>query len=437
MSIFSQEILADNPLWYLRLGETSGAFQDSSPNNHDGTLQGSGSTRGVTGLVDLDNDAALHLSGTAQEAVAIGDFDVTGSAITVMAIVIPGSATQSKKYVGKHNATGDVQGTIGQNSSKHTFEATTGGTYHLLSGTSTPSTTKRQIVHGVYDGSNMRIYVDGVQENSVAASGNLANNAWNWFIGGIGNGSSITGSGFLGDVDEAAVFASALSPERIKAHVSAMRAQFFVLSLQPSGVDDYTTGGSSTDAGTAHSTLTPSGVEEQVIDDAATESLALTPTAVEEAFVGSFGTLSFVLTPDAEEFLLTDVGQENLKLTPSAVEVKGTTDLATEYLDLQPSGVEAPQYPLVEVTTVPITFTLSAIELKAHEYTDAVGALLTLTATGLEIYCRYSPQLSAEAFSRFGVENRSRMAVLEDIHWEFDVLEGVDPCLPPVEAFLV
>jgi hypothetical protein len=174
------------------------------------------------------------------------------------------------------------------------------------------------------------------------------------------------------------------------------------------------------------------------LEDSGIAPLILTPSGSESPGLGSLGTVTLISTPSGVDITNLNEGTIALKLTPSATEVKDTNDVGEKYLDLQPSGVEAPQYPLVEATTVPIKFTPSGADIMAHEYTDAVNALIKLTATGLEVYCKFSPNLvAAEALNRFSVDVRSRMGVLEDIHWEFDVLEGVDPCLPPVEAFLV
>src|SRR5262249_54513852 len=78
--IYSSVVLADNPIGYWRLGETSGptAF-DSSGLGHNGTYTG-GVTLGVPGaIVDDPNTAARFNGSTGYVAVPGGPFNMANN----------------------------------------------------------------------------------------------------------------------------------------------------------------------------------------------------------------------------------------------------------------------------------------------------------------------------------------------------------------------
>lgn len=63
MSAYSDQILADNPYLYWRLGDTSGSTaEDATANNRDGTYQNT-PTLGVVGLIENDPDTAVTFNG--------------------------------------------------------------------------------------------------------------------------------------------------------------------------------------------------------------------------------------------------------------------------------------------------------------------------------------------------------------------------------------
>lgn len=129
------------------------------------------------------------------------------------------------------------------------------------------------------------------------------------------------------------------------------------LKLTPSGVDEYTAGGSGTeylDASTARVSLTPSAVEAREVTDAATVTLALTPSGTESREV-------------------TDSATVGLKLTPSAVETHEGVDSATVTLTLTPSAVE--EY-------VPDQITVSRVQWQTGDGAEPVG--ITFGTTPVE-----------------------------------------------------
>jgi hypothetical protein len=94
VSRYASTVLADHPLGYWRLGESSGttAF-DSSGNGHNGTYVG-GVTLGVPGLIgNGDPDTAASFSGSGH--VDLGTLNLNLSTVTLEAWINPTSYASS------------------------------------------------------------------------------------------------------------------------------------------------------------------------------------------------------------------------------------------------------------------------------------------------------------------------------------------------------
>ena len=93
-------------------------------------------------------------------------------------------------------------------------QATSGDTYRVNSTTLYPTTGTTWIhIAGTYDGTTMRLYVNGVQESSLAASIAIATNNL-----GLGIGAQADGvSKFMGQMDDVRIYHRALSASEIAA----------------------------------------------------------------------------------------------------------------------------------------------------------------------------------------------------------------------------
>lgn len=197
-------------LLYYGLDEASGAFvRDSSINANNGNAVSTPSWTGgrVGGGVSL-NGSSQYVTGP----------DVDSSTnITISAWVNP-TASQTSSIISKHSSTSDNQGRLSLASNTPSFTITTGGTQRTATaGSALPSSSWSHIV-GTYDGSNVRLYVNGVQAGTSAGTGAIATNALAWTIGRDANASS---NYFNGVIDEVKVLNRALTLNEVDAEYDA------------------------------------------------------------------------------------------------------------------------------------------------------------------------------------------------------------------------
>ncbi len=195
--------------FYYSMDEPSGsAVRDTSFNNANGLTVGSptwGAGK-VGGAVTL-NGSSQYVTGQ--------DVD-SATTITVGAWVNP-SASQTSKVISKASTTTDNQGVIQLAANVPSFKLTVGGSEYTASGSALSNSTWTYLA-GTYDGSNVRLYVNGAQANATPATGAIATNAFVWTAGRDANAA---GNYFNGSIDEVKVFSRALSANEIKAEYDA------------------------------------------------------------------------------------------------------------------------------------------------------------------------------------------------------------------------
>jgi hypothetical protein len=190
---------------------------DISGNGSNGTYTG-GFTLGAVAVFGVnDADTAISLNGTTGR-VTLPNINVPGT-ISVEAWVKPANTVQDSKIIGRHTNTADMNGTLGISGGKYFFEITAGGVYKALSSLTSVVANVWTHVVATYDGTTQRIYVNGVLDNSQAASGALGNAARGWAVGAVN--ATDSANWYNGLVDEAAVYPTALSGARIAAHYAA------------------------------------------------------------------------------------------------------------------------------------------------------------------------------------------------------------------------
>lgn len=222
---YAQEVLADTPLAYWRLGEASGsAMVDASGSARDGTYVG-GPTLGAAGAV-TDGDTAVSFDGIDDHANVPHGAWMNVADLTVEAW-IKTTATGTALILDRDGAdTGDRVFQFRVDNGKLQFIriADANGVIATASATSVASVNDgawHQVAATYSDNSTIRLYIDGAADSVVTdALGGLRQATTRHMLLGInGNGSQVTW--FPGVIDEVAVYGTALSAERIAAHYAA------------------------------------------------------------------------------------------------------------------------------------------------------------------------------------------------------------------------
>jgi hypothetical protein len=214
---YAATVIADRPVSYWRLGETSGTIAGDQTVANPGTYEGP-PTLGAASLLGTDTaDAAVAFDGAGDDVRVgqSGSLDI-GGAITLEAFVKPTSlpaAGSFRQIVAKTGSYAlDLNGsalelTLYQLGVARRLQAPAGT---ILAG-------RAYHVAGTFDGATERLYVNGRQVASAALSG-----ATDVTIDGLRIGSwDGTQQFFAGTIDEAAVYSKALSAAQVAAHFAA------------------------------------------------------------------------------------------------------------------------------------------------------------------------------------------------------------------------
>jgi len=200
-SVFIREIDGGQHLngsWHFDEGEGTTAY-DSSGKGNDGTIYGASWTDGKFGealdfdgdYVDCGSDESLRISDEITVATWIKPYSMSGLKVIV-----------TKQYSFELDRSG---------SNKINFYIGDGSWWqdHVTT-TSSYTLQKWTYVVGVYDGSNLKIYIDGSLDNSKSTSVTFGTNSKHVYIGnGIGS------YYFHGMIDEVHIYDRALSADEI------------------------------------------------------------------------------------------------------------------------------------------------------------------------------------------------------------------------------
>ena len=231
MSTYSTTILSDLPVAYWRMGETSGSSAvDASGNGRAGTY--AGVALGMPGAIGGDSDTS-SLFGASGASVAAAVLPLMSN-WTAEAWVFPTAAQTATPYIvcDRFSASGINFGLV-INLSAGTCAASALYYNGSIINTAQVELSLNAWTHlaGTYDGSNLKLYINGTLSQTLAsttapASGGLATD--------IGIRKS-PGDTFLGLIDEVAIYSTALSSTRILAHYTAAFAPTGGAAAQPLG----------------------------------------------------------------------------------------------------------------------------------------------------------------------------------------------------------
>jgi hypothetical protein len=214
---YAQEVTADAPVSYWRLGEASGTVAADARNANPGTFV-NGPTLGSASLLGSDTaNQAVSFDGVNDHVLVPSSTSLRlGSPLSLEAWIKPTAIpatgsfasllTKADSYSLQFNGP-RLEFTIMQSGVRKRLQAAAGAvvagqTYHVV---------------GTYDGTTQRLYLNGAQVASVALTGPATANANSLYIASW-NGSSEFAKG---TIDEAAIYPTALSAARVLAHYNA------------------------------------------------------------------------------------------------------------------------------------------------------------------------------------------------------------------------
>lgn len=236
---FATEVLRDHPIAFYRLNEAAGATStaDASGNGNHGTLSPTGVTLGVPGLGA--GGTAARFDGLGNGRIVVPDSSLLSPKhITMEALVTwsgPNGFQQRilEKSFGQTGGTRPNYGLGIMDDGLPRAELMTGLPFqdYYVTGKTKITPNKPSHIAATYDGITLALYVDGVLDASLPASGDISYTAQANDLG-IGNQVNRPRA-FNGVIDELAIHDRALSVDRIRAHISQPLTMRGV--LQPAG----------------------------------------------------------------------------------------------------------------------------------------------------------------------------------------------------------
>ena len=213
---YPDAVFADSPIAYYRLVDAT----DVTSNHYNGVVNGT-VTFGQTGALTNDpNPAALfdgstgwirlptNVNGNLQSAFSVELWQKlsTSSLGSFTLLLAASTGADAVGYQLEWSGTTALFFEVGNGTTfgraTYTTNAVAGQWLHLV---------------GTYDGSNVRLYVNGVLQATTAYSGGAISTTNNPAIGALSGG----GDFFPGTIDEVAIYNSALSGTRVAAHYTA------------------------------------------------------------------------------------------------------------------------------------------------------------------------------------------------------------------------
>ncbi len=160
---------------------------------------------------DADAQNWLNTSPAAADYVTVGDLDITGTTVTVEALVSSQVATGN--IVSKHTGPPNSNYLLRMGS----FEFTTSDGFFFLTSGFTYNANEVYHIAAVYDGAEARYYVNGCLVNSLAATGTLFQND---YLTAIGAQSQSSTELFNGYIDEVRIWNTARTQTQIEGNMN-------------------------------------------------------------------------------------------------------------------------------------------------------------------------------------------------------------------------
>ena len=214
---YRDAVLADGPVGYWRLAETSGYAQDETGIAGLGRYV-NGVTRGVAGALATDDDLAARFDGV-DDYVSIGHSSALNVGDTFSyELWIKRGTVQGKSQRLLHKGAGPAALGLGVNNK---LVLLPGGAGVATTATSASAITDQSWHHVVAtkSGASARLYVDGIDVTTLGTDTTMTASTTSLNLARATSGSGYTNA----DIDEVAVYPVALSAERVRAHLEAGR----------------------------------------------------------------------------------------------------------------------------------------------------------------------------------------------------------------------
>lgn len=213
---YESAVKEDSPKGYLRFGESSGTeVKDASGNALTGTYKNA-PTLGVAGALVGDPDTAVSFAAAKQQWVSVPD-----SATLDLGDILTYEAWIKRASIGTTQTIIDrgAGGMIVRFLTTNKILVRRNGVANICESTTTitDTTTWHHIVV-TKNGATVKIYIDGVDRTGAVTNSTLVNNAHVLGIGAADGDTVEIGEWFDGSIDEVAVYGTALSEARVKAH---------------------------------------------------------------------------------------------------------------------------------------------------------------------------------------------------------------------------
>lgn len=217
---YGKAVYSDSPLIFWRLNDNGGTSAlDTSPSMNDALVSG-GVVRNNAGGVAGSGSFSFNGS----DGMAAAGAPADGPSVYSQEAWFKTSTTRGGKIIGFGNSNNGLSGSYDRHIYMRDDGKLTFGTYTGVENTITTASAynNNQWHHVVATQSadGMKLYVDGVLAGTNPQTGAQAYTGY-WRIGGDRTWGGASSPFFEGQIDEAAVYAQALSPERITAHYTA------------------------------------------------------------------------------------------------------------------------------------------------------------------------------------------------------------------------
>lgn len=210
---YKETVLADSPAGYWRLGEASGTTAaDSSGNGRSATY--ANVTLGATGLIANDSNTAATFNGTSSEVSRADEtlFDLPGN-FTLEAWIKPTAVGAARSILSKTEGEAWGLELTATNKVLFYFRTEAGEFPEVVGGSVVANNTYHVVV--TKSSTTLILWVNGAKISEFATTKVPRNQAGKFRIGKFSNE---VPQPFIGVIDEVAIYESALSETRIKAH---------------------------------------------------------------------------------------------------------------------------------------------------------------------------------------------------------------------------